>query len=132
VSRAPLHVQLLGRLYVVAGWLSLLASISLVLLGVGAVSLASQAGPEVAASLAAAIFFATAAVTLVWAGVLIGVGMALRQHRHWARPAALVLAIVNVFVIPFGTALSVYASWVLLQEGGKRLFERPHPQGSAV
>ncbi|BCS35469.1 hypothetical protein TBR22_A46960 [Luteitalea sp. TBR-22] len=132
MSRAALHVQLLGRLYVVAGWLSLLASISLVLLGVGAVSLTSRAGPEVAASLAAAIFFGSAVVTLVWAGVLIYVGWGLPQYQPWARPAALVLAIVNVFVIPFGTALSVYASWVLLQEGGKRLFERGQAGGSAV
>ena len=132
MSRAPLHVQLLGRLYVVAGWLSLLASVSLMLLGVGAVSLTSRAGPEVAASLAAAIFFGSAAVTLIWAGVLLYVGWALPQYHPWARPAALILAIVNVFVIPFGTALSVYASWVLLQEGGKRLFERGHADGSAV
>lgn len=132
MSRPALHVQLLGRLYVVAGWLSLLASTSLVLLGGGAVSLTSRTAPEVAASLAAAIFFAAAAITLVWGGVLIAVGIALPQHQPWARPAALVLAIVNVFVIPFGTALAVYASWVLLQEGGKRLFERPQPEGSAV
>lgn len=132
MSRTVLHVQLLGRLYVVAGWLSLMASISLGLLGIGAVSLTSRAGPEVAASLAAAIFFGSAAVTLIWAGVLLYVGWALPQHHPWARPAALVLAIVNVFVIPFGTALSVYASWVLLQESGKRLFERGHADGSAV
>ena len=40
--------------------------------------------------------------------------------------AALVLAIVNVFVLPFGTALAGYAFWVLLQESGKRVFARAH------
>ena len=128
MTRILLHVQLLGRLYVVAGWLAGLASISLLLLGIGAVSLATQKGPEVAASLAAAIFFACAATALVWGSLQIGVGWALPQHQPWARPAALLLAIVNVFVIPFGTALSVYAFWVLLQEAGKRLFERPHSE----
>ena len=118
-------MQLLGRLYVVAGWLASLAAVSLMFLGIGAVSLTMQSGPEVAASLAAAIFFACAAIALVWGGVLIGVGLGLPQHHAWARPAALVLAIVNVFVIPFGTALAGYAFWVLLQEAGKRLFERP-------
>lgn len=132
MTRILLHIQLLGRLYVVAGWLASLAAMSLLLLGVGAVSLAARAGPEVAASLAAAIFFAGAAIALVWGGVLLGVGWALPQHQPWARPAALVLAIVNVFVIPFGTALSAYAFWVLLQEAGKRMFERPHLDRSGV
>ena len=126
MTRILLHVQLLGRLYVVAGWLASLAAISLVLLGIGAVSLALRTGPEVAASLAAGIFFGCAAIALVWGGVLLSVGWALPQHHPWARPAALVLAIVNVFVIPFGTALAAYAFWVLLQESGKRMFERPH------
>lgn len=126
MNRVLLHIHVLGRLYVVAGWLALLASSSLVCLGIGAVSLTARSGPEVAGSLAAAIFFACAAVALVWGGVLIGVGWALPQHQPWARPAALVLAVVNVFVIPFGTALAGYACWVLLQEAGKRMFERPH------
>jgi hypothetical protein len=132
VTRILLHVQLLGRLHVVAGWLALLASISLGLLGVGAISLTARAGPEVAASLAAAIFFTCAAIAFVWGFVLVGVGWALPQHQPWARPVALVLAIVNVFVIPFGTALSAYAFWVLLQEAGKRMFERPQPGRSGV
>ena len=126
MTRVLLHIHVLGRLYVVAGWLALLAGSSLVFLGVGAVALTARPGPEVAASLAAAIFFACAAVALVWGGVLIAVGWALPQHQPWARPAALVLAVVNVFVIPFGTALAGYACWVLLQEAGKRAFERPH------
>jgi len=126
VNRILLHVHLLGRLYVVAGWLALLAATSLVLLGIGAISLTMRAGPEVAASLAAAIFFGCAAMALVWGGVLMGVGWALPKHRPWSRPAALILAIVNVFVLPFGTALAGYAFWVLLQESGKRVFERAH------
>lgn len=127
MNRILLHIHLLGRLYVVAGWLALLSATSLVLLGIGAVSLAGRAGPEVAASLAAAIFFGAAVLAIVWGGVLMGVGWALPQHQPWSRPAALVLAIVNVFVLPFGTALAGYAFWVLLQESGKRVFERAHP-----
>lgn len=121
-----LHIDLLGRLHVVAGSLAILAATSLGLLGIGAVSLTTRTGPEVAAGLAAAIFFALAAVALVWGGVLVGIGWALPLHQPWVRPAALVLAIVNVFVIPFGTALAAYTCWVLLQESGKRVFERAH------
>ncbi len=125
MTRTLLHIHVLGRLHVVAGWLALLAATSLALLGIGAVSLALRT-PEVASGLAAAIFFGGAALALAWGGVLVYVGWALPQHQPWARPAALVIAIVNVFAIPFGTALACYSCWVLLQESGKRVFERPH------
>ena len=126
MTGVTLHIDLLGRLHVAAGSLAILAATSLGLLGIGAVSLTARTGPEVAAGLAAAIFFALAAVAMLWGGVLIAVGWALPQHHAWVRPAALVLAIINVFVIPFGTALAAYTCWVLLQESGKRVFERAH------
>ena len=90
VTRILLHVQLLGRLYVVAG----LARVPRGHVARAARHRRSQpdgmrTGPEVAASLAAAIFFACAAIALVWGCVLLGVGWALPQHQPWARPAAL-------------------------------------------
>jgi hypothetical protein len=33
------------------------------------------------------------------------------------------LAVVNLLVFPFGTALGAYALWVLLTNEGRRLFE---------
>ena len=33
------------------------------------------------------------------------------------------LAVVNLLVLPFGTALGGYALWVLLTNDGRRLFE---------
>jgi hypothetical protein len=54
--------------------------------------------------------------------------MPLRQRRPWARHAALMLGSVDLVLLPYGTALGVYALWVLLSEGGKRLFgERDSP-----
>lgn len=131
MTRILLHIHVLGRLHSVAGWLALLASSSLILLGIGAVSLAARPEPEVASGFAAAIFFICAAVALLWGGALIGVGWALPLHLPWARPAALLLAILNVFVLPFGTALAFYTCWVLLQEAGRRVFDpaRSHRSG---
>lgn len=132
MTRILLHIHVLGRLHVVAGWLALLASASLILLGIGAVSLAARPEPEVAAGFAAGIFFACAAVALLWGASLIGIGWALPLHLAWSRPAALLLAVVNVFVLPFGTALAVYACWVLLQESGRRVFDQPPPERSGI
>ncbi len=123
MTRIALHIDLLGRLYLVAGWLALLVSLSLVALGLAAFGLAGPAGPDVPTSLAAFVFFGLALVFVLWAGTLALVGWALRAYRPWARLAAMVLAVVNLFVIPFGTALAVYSAWVLLQAAGKDAFE---------
>ncbi len=49
-----------------------------------------------------------------------GWGRALRRYRPWARLAALGLAVINVVLFPFGTALGAYACWVLLTDEGRR------------
>ena len=36
---------------------------------------------------------------------------------------SLALALVNLLVLPFGTAFGVYALWVLLRDAGRRMFE---------
>lgn len=123
MTRIAVHIDLLGRLHVVAGWLALLVSISLVSLGLGAFGIGGADGPDVATSLAAAVFFGLAVIFALWAGAMAVVGWALRAQRPWARLAAIAMGIVNLFVIPFGTALAVYAAWVLLQDAGKAAFE---------
>ena len=68
-----------------------------------------------------------AGVTAVAFGVCAAVLLALRRrerlggtaiHRRHApgRLAALGLAVPNLFVLPFGTALGIYAMWVLLHD----------------
>ena len=49
----------------------------------------------------------------------------LRGHQPIGRILMLALASANLLVIPFGTALGVYALWVLLTNDAHRLFE-PH------
>jgi hypothetical protein len=44
-------------------------------------------------------------------GLLVGIGL-LRRDR-WARPLALVVGILMLLKIPFGTALGIYTLWVL-------------------
>jgi len=55
----------------------------------------------------------------IWAAAL------LRGHKPVGRILMLALAIGNLLVIPFGTALGAYALWVLLTNDAHRLFE-PH------
>jgi hypothetical protein len=45
--------------------------------------------------------------------------------------AALVLAVLNLIVVPFGTALGFYTFWVLLNNDARREFGRP-PRGPSA
>ena len=42
-------------------------------------------------------------------------GFALLKRKPWARIAAAVLAILNLTNFPIGTAIGIYALWILLQ-----------------
>jgi hypothetical protein len=47
----------------------------------------------------------------------------LRRRSAFGRVLMLALALVDLVVLPFGTALAVYALWTLLTNEGRRLFE---------
>lgn len=126
------HVSLLGALYVIAGALSLLVAVALLVLGVGTAAIEpSDSRVGLAAGILAGSFITLACLTLTGGLVGLWAGAALRRHRPWARLAVLVMALLNLFVVPFGTALGIYSFWVLLHEGSRDLFEprhdTPHP-----
>jgi hypothetical protein len=52
--------------------------------------------------------------------LIAGIGML--AHRAWGRILALILAVFKLFNIPFGTAVGVYAFWVLLQDDAELFF----------
>ena len=71
-----------------------------------------------------ALLFGVFATALALAGwVNVWVGRAIRAHRALGRTLALGLAVLNLFVLPFGTALAIYAFWVLLHNESRALFE---------
>ncbi len=56
-------------------------------------------------------------------GIIAGVG--LMRLKPWSRILALVVAIFNLFSFPIGTALSIFALWVLFSEESQRVFNKP-------
>ena len=83
-------------------------------------------GSNVAAGLTAVALGAVSVVSLVWAALHTWVGRALAGHGPRARMLAIGLAIGNLPLLPFGTALGGYALWVLLHNEGRQVFV-PHP-----
>lgn len=119
------HARLLGILAGLWGALALLVGVSMLLLSAGA--LAILIGPEgqavgFAAGLTAAAFASIAVFTLLWGVAHLWAASLLRRRQPSGRVLMLGLAVVNLFVLPFGTALGGYAMWVLLTNEGRRLF----------
>jgi hypothetical protein len=66
---------------------------------------------------------AIAVLLLVKATAGFAAGWGLLQRELWARLLTLVLAFVNLFNVPFGTALGVYTLWVLLPAESEQEYE---------
>ena len=120
------HVDFLGVLFIVWGLLTMLVGVSTLALGVGAVALITSAsrggGGQLVAGFTAVAFTALAVIAILWGAAHVVVGVPLRRRAPWARMMALMLGSVDLLLLPYGTALGVYGLWVLLSEGGKKLF----------
>ena len=89
----------------------------------GAAAVARETeGDPMTAGVTAVLFvvFATALALGGWASVW--AGRAIRQYRSPGRTGALLLAVINLFMLPFGTALAIYTFWVLLHNDARALF----------
>ncbi|MFN8061253.1 MAG: hypothetical protein U0Q12_18985 [Vicinamibacterales bacterium] len=118
------HAALLGLLFIVGGFIGLLVGVPLVAAGIGAVAIASSSDPAVAsaAGTTAVVFIALGLAGMLWASLNVIVGRGLRRPRRWSRRAALLSSAVNLFLIPFGTALAIYATWLLLNNDARTFF----------
>ena len=127
VHSAGSHVDLVGVLFMIWGSLTILIGGSTLALGMAAASLISAAANagrgQFAASLTAATFTVFALLALVWGAAHVAVGAFVRRRSHWSRLGAILFGSVDLLLLPYGTALGVYALWVLLHEDAKRLFE---------
>lgn len=122
----PIHLDVLGRLHVMLGALAVLAGTSLLVIALGT-RLALIELNDIGAAGDAGVWI------LVWCGATFAAGglalaltgRALLRRRPAGRKWALALAVPDLLAVPFGTALSIYAFWVLLNDEARREFGRP-------
>ncbi len=120
------HLQLLGILQLVWGGIGLLLGVALLLLAVGAVAIGIASTEErLVAGITAGAFVACGLALLAGGGLNAWAGAALRRREPRGRTAVLGLGALNLFLLPFGTALSIYGYWVLLHNDTRRVFLRP-------
>jgi hypothetical protein len=121
------HADFLGLLYVAWGAIFALVGVAGLALTAGALAIARGSGPvrvgsDLAAGLTALTLGIVAGLALLWGVLHVWLGAALRRYRPWARLIGLGLAVINLVLFPFGTALGAYACWVLLNDEGRRLY----------
>lgn len=122
------HLRLLSILQLVWGAMGLLLGVSMLLLALGAVAIGvSASGDRFAAAVTATAFAVFAAVLVVGGVVNAWAGAALRRRDPNGRTVVLVVSVINLFVLPFGTALAIYAYWVLLHNDTRMMFETRGP-----
>ena len=119
------HVDLLGILQLVWGAIGLLLGGSMLLLAVGALAIGmTSSDVRMAAGVTAGAFAVFATALLLAGGVNAWAGAALRRGESRGRTTVLGAGALNLFVLPFGTALGIYAYWVLLHNETRGLFVR--------
>lgn len=122
------HVDFLSTLYLAWGGLFALVALAGFALAGGAAAIASATGPvrfgsEMAARLTAVTLGILSIIALIWGALHLWIGRSLSRHRSSARLLAMGLAVGNLVLLPFGTALGGYAFWVLLNDEGRKIFE---------
>jgi hypothetical protein len=124
------HLNLLGILQIVWGSIGLLLGVSTLALAGGAVAVGfTSEGREIPAGVTAAAFAVFAAALLAAGLANAWAGRAIRRRRPAGRLTTMFLAVPNLFVLPFGTALGIYAFWVLLHDETRRAFLPEHEVG---
>lgn len=120
------HLALLTLLARLWGGLAALVGLSVLILAAGALAESVDSmGATFAAGVASAALAMVGALAVVW-GVahLLAAGLVARSHGV-GRLLMLGLALVNLLILPFGTALGIYALWVLLTPDVQRRFHQP-------
>ena len=118
------HLEFLSLLHAVWGVFGLLCGASLAILAAGSLTALLDLGSLGAAERAGVWLLAGCGVVLMAAGATsLVVGRLLPGRRTRTRHAALGLAVTNLVIVPFGTALAVYTFWVLMNDDARLEFD---------
>jgi hypothetical protein len=120
------HVKVVGVLYLALSAVGVLVAVFLIItLGGTAGIVGAAADPrdaEIAIPIIGITGLALVGMLLVLSLPGLIAGWGLLSFKPWARILAIVLAILHLFNIPFGTLAGIYALWVLLNKDTERLF----------
>jgi uncharacterized membrane protein len=121
-----LHVRILAWLNIVLGTLGVLIALFILVFFGGMARIASadpnpdeQAGAAVLGIVGVFVFIVLATVSIP--SVIAGIG--LLKFRSWAQILTIIVSVLSLLQVPFGTALGIYGLWVMLNKDTKPLFK---------
>ena len=122
------HVKIIGILHIAFGSLVVLAGVIVLIVmggiaaGVGTAAHSSDdyVAVPILGGIGGIIFIVCLVLGLP--GIIGGIG--LLQFKPWARIVVIVLSVLDLFNIPFGTALGIYGLWALLNTETEQMFSR--------
>jgi hypothetical protein len=115
------HVTLVAVINIAFGILGFLAA---VFLFVGVVGAGIISGDSETMTITAVIGTAIAFILAVTSVPEIIGGLGLLKYKSWARILVLIIACLDLLLIPLGTLIGIYELWVLLNEGTTSLFAK--------
>lgn len=118
------HVTVLAALFIACGFMGLLIALALFfgLAGIGWFS--GDLDAVIVLSTIATIIGGLVAVTALPTFIA---GFVLLRGNSWARIFALIVCALNIFNVPFGTALAIYGFWVLTRPEVVRMYDGAEP-----
>ncbi|MHC4084530.1 MAG: serine/threonine-protein kinase [Planctomycetota bacterium] len=119
INRMEKHITIVAVLSLVFGslWTLFGLILFLVIFGGGLIS-----GDPTAEYITAIVGIAIGGLVILTSVPKIIAGIGLLKRRGWARILALILAVLDLMNIPIGTAIGIYAIWVLLNDETAQLF----------
>jgi len=119
-TRLERHVKVLGILWLALSALRLVPGLAILTFG----GYAMRFVPFNLRGFVAPFASTIALLLLASAVAGIAAGWGLLERRPWARVLAIVMGIISLIHVPFGTALGIYTLWVLLPADSEREYQR--------
>ena len=113
-----LHIKILEILYIISGLLAIFGGTVIILLfAVGGI----LAGEVRAVPILAVVATILGSLLLTIGIAKLICGWGLLARKKWSRVFAIIMAIIGLINIPFGTALGIYALWILFKPEAEQL-----------
>ncbi len=123
------HVNLLGILFIASGIMGIIGSSVVFVIFVGSgIFVGSQGADSQVIYLLGIFGIVLTIIILITSIPEIIAGVGLMKFRPWSRILGIIAAVLNLPAFPLGTALGIYAIWVLFQDDAIKLF-KPKAEG---